>query len=271
VYQELFVATWGGWDEARHERHFADCISRGHISIIEMDGMRVGMIQLFDEPCAVDVGEIQIEPRHQNRGVGAVVLKSVIAHAHGQGKAVRLSTGLKNLGALRLYQRLGFLVVARTETHYHLVFQPEANVSEDTWREQIQGSTEFLNVDLDLFADFDLKQLVEALEPLVCLHVAEGPPYEAHLEGSCSVPSASVAIEAILEAIDALSPANLDRFKRCTGRRLDIGSQSGLEPRSWHSSIPPSLLRRIGELDIELAFTIYGTRTRYRSSNAAKP
>lgn len=24
VYQELFLATWGGWDEARHLRHCAE-------------------------------------------------------------------------------------------------------------------------------------------------------------------------------------------------------------------------------------------------------
>ena len=29
VYQELFMATFGGWDEARHERQFGECLNRG--------------------------------------------------------------------------------------------------------------------------------------------------------------------------------------------------------------------------------------------------
>ena len=62
VYQELFYATWGGWDEARHTRHFSECIARGHIFIIEVDGLRVGMIQIFDEANALEVGEIQVQP-----------------------------------------------------------------------------------------------------------------------------------------------------------------------------------------------------------------
>ena len=71
VYQELFMATFGSWDEARHARQFRECLNRGEISIIEIDGARVGMIQLFDQPDAVEVGEIQIQPSHQNQGIGS--------------------------------------------------------------------------------------------------------------------------------------------------------------------------------------------------------
>ena len=125
VYQELFQATWGGWDEARHMRHFSECITRGHIFIIELDGARVGMIQIFDEPNAVEVGEIQVQSSSQSRGIGTAVLKDVIADAHQRRKSVRLSVGLKNDKAFRLYERLGFRRVARTETHNHMACEPE--------------------------------------------------------------------------------------------------------------------------------------------------
>jgi hypothetical protein len=48
VYQDLFQATWGGWDDARHQRQLGDCLNlnRGHISIIEGGGSHVGMIQV---------------------------------------------------------------------------------------------------------------------------------------------------------------------------------------------------------------------------------
>jgi GNAT superfamily N-acetyltransferase len=124
VYQELFYATWGGWDEARHTRHFSECIARGNIFIIEVDGTRVGMIQIFDEANALEVGEIQVQPAAQNRGVGTVVLKDVIARAHEGRKSVQLRVGLKNERAYRLYERLGFHCVDRTETHYHMVCEP---------------------------------------------------------------------------------------------------------------------------------------------------
>ena len=47
VYLELFVATFGSWDEVRHARQFSECLTRGGISIIKIDGMRVGMIQFL--------------------------------------------------------------------------------------------------------------------------------------------------------------------------------------------------------------------------------
>src|SRR5262245_50033728 len=120
VYQDLFKATFGGWDEARHTRQFEACWDRGHISIIKINDARVGMIQLFEEPDAVEVGEIQIAPALQSQGIGSRVLKELIARVHMQKKKVVLSVALKNDRALQLYQRLGFRIVSQTETHNNL-------------------------------------------------------------------------------------------------------------------------------------------------------
>ena len=126
VYQELFKVTFGGWDEVRHVRQFAECWERGHISIIKVDGARVGMIQLFEQPHVVEVGEIQLQPSHQSRGIGSRTLKDTIAGALKQGKEVILSVGLKNDRALQLYLRLGFQKVAQSETHNHMVFNRQS-------------------------------------------------------------------------------------------------------------------------------------------------
>jgi ribosomal protein S18 acetylase RimI-like enzyme len=124
VYQDLFRATWGGWDESRHIRHFAECMGLGHISIIEVAGDRVGMVQVFDAPDVVDIGEIQVHTTHQNLGVGSRVLMDIVSEAHKGRKTVRLSVGLKNDSALRLYERLGFRQVARSDTHNHMECEP---------------------------------------------------------------------------------------------------------------------------------------------------
>ncbi len=122
VYQDLFKATFGGWDEARHARQFAECWERGHISIIKVDGTCVGMIQWFERPDAVEIGEIQIEPSHQSQGIGTRILKDLMDRAHKQRKKVKLSVGLKNDRAFQLYRRLGFQKVAQSETHNHMVY-----------------------------------------------------------------------------------------------------------------------------------------------------
>jgi ribosomal protein S18 acetylase RimI-like enzyme len=125
VYGDLFFATWGAWDEARHLRHCAECWERRGIFVIEVDGSRVGMIQLFDRADTIEVGEIQIEPRHQNRGIGTHLLRDTTARAHTQRKTVSLSTGLKNQRAFDLYRRLGFRHVGQTDTHNQLASEPQ--------------------------------------------------------------------------------------------------------------------------------------------------
>jgi len=124
VYRELFIATFGSWDEARHVRHTNECWDCGDISIIEVDGARVGMIQILDQTGFVEIGELQIQPSHQNRGIGSRILSDVVSQAHKRGKRVTLSVALKNERAYEFYRRCGFQHVAQTETHNQLQCEP---------------------------------------------------------------------------------------------------------------------------------------------------
>jgi ribosomal protein S18 acetylase RimI-like enzyme len=126
VYQELFVATWGHWDEARHQRHWAECWDCGNIYAVEVNGERVGMVQIFERVDALEVGEIQIQPSHQSQGIGTRLLRATLARAHAKGKKVSLSTGLQNQRAVKLYERLGFRHVSQSKTHFHMESRPEA-------------------------------------------------------------------------------------------------------------------------------------------------
>ena len=122
VYRDLFTATFGGWDEERHARQWRECWEQGSISIIESQNAPVGMIQLFEQHEVVEVGELQIASSWQNRGIGSAVLRDTIARARAGGRAVVLSTGLRNAAARRLYLRLGFEETAQSETHFHFMY-----------------------------------------------------------------------------------------------------------------------------------------------------
>lgn len=100
-------------------------MDQGHILAIEVDDERVGMVQPFERPDVVEVGEIQIMPSHQGRGIGTLVLTDTKARAHAAGKTVLLSSGLQNHRAVKLYERLGFQIVSRTDTHVHMQSVPE--------------------------------------------------------------------------------------------------------------------------------------------------
>lgn len=122
AYRNLFHATWGGWDEGRHQRHFAESWRQGGIELVEIDGHPVGMIQLMESENQIDVGEIQICPEHQGTGIGTRLLVDVVDRARQQDKDVVLKTGLMNVGAARLFGRLGFEETERSDTHIHFMF-----------------------------------------------------------------------------------------------------------------------------------------------------
>jgi ribosomal protein S18 acetylase RimI-like enzyme len=124
VYRDVFLATFGRWDEARHVRHTRECWDHGFISIIEVDEERVGMIQILDQTDFVEIAELQIQPRHQNHGIGRRILGDVVTQAHKRGKSVKLSVALKNERAYDFYLRCGFQEVAQTETHKQLQCDP---------------------------------------------------------------------------------------------------------------------------------------------------
>jgi ribosomal protein S18 acetylase RimI-like enzyme len=117
VYLELHFATWGQWDEARHARHCSECLERGGIFCVEIDGERAGMIQLIEHADAIEVAEIQMAPPYQGRGIGSALLRDTVRRAHAGGRRVVLSTGLQNHRAFALYRRLGFRHVGKNDTH----------------------------------------------------------------------------------------------------------------------------------------------------------
>lgn len=57
-------------------------------------------------PGAVHIASLAVPPRHQRRGAGRALIASII-HAHGAGP-ITVSTEIRNIPALRLYDLLGF-------------------------------------------------------------------------------------------------------------------------------------------------------------------
>ena len=120
AYHGLFLKTWGAWDDARHQRHFDATWAKGNISIIEVDGLPAGMLQLIDSPDHLELSEIQILPTFQGQGLGTAVIRDVIQQADHLNKDLLLSLGLQNTGAFKLYSRLDFTEYDRSDTHIYM-------------------------------------------------------------------------------------------------------------------------------------------------------
>lgn len=103
--------VWGPWDPAIYARNYARTDNR----VIWVGGERVGFVRLAVEGNRLVLDDLQVVPAWQNRGVGTWALARVRELAAGRGLvAVRLRCFHDN-PALRLYLRVGFVVVERGE------------------------------------------------------------------------------------------------------------------------------------------------------------
>ncbi len=93
------------WDEAQ---------------VVEVDGEPAGLWKLWRRHDAWWILQVQLMPEHQNRGIGAALIRGLQAEAREAGMPLKLKV-LKTNPALRLYERLGFVVVGDDEHGFEML------------------------------------------------------------------------------------------------------------------------------------------------------
>ncbi|NHJ86607.1 MAG: GNAT family N-acetyltransferase [Asgard group archaeon] len=74
------------------------------------DGKLVGMSMVFSQNTEIAfVGEVSLDPDHQGKGLGKMLMKKIIEGCSKKGiKRLGLAVTVENIPAYRLYQKLGF-------------------------------------------------------------------------------------------------------------------------------------------------------------------
>ncbi len=134
--QEYVAQTWGEWNEEFQARMFTQWFEPAQFQIVVVDGQDVGIVSVERRPLELFLGTIEILPAFQRRGVGAAVIKSVLAQAQAEAVPVALQV-LKVNPARQLYERLGFHVVGETTTHYLMrtVVPAAPSSASSTWND----------------------------------------------------------------------------------------------------------------------------------------
>ena len=83
--------------------------------IITVQGVDAGMLDVAYQPDAVYLARIELLPGYQGRGVGAGLIRALIAEAHRRGQPLELDVLAVNHRAQALYRRLGLREVPRTD------------------------------------------------------------------------------------------------------------------------------------------------------------
>ena len=109
----------GVWDERQQRTSFAAQWKREEVRIISVDGKDVGWLQVAELPTEIRLQKFYVSPQYQRSGIGSEVLSNLLATWRSTGKKIVLRV-LKNNPARRLYERLGFSVVAEADVTFRM-------------------------------------------------------------------------------------------------------------------------------------------------------
>jgi GNAT superfamily N-acetyltransferase len=116
--EELMV-----WDEQQQIASFAKHWDVEDVRVISADGRDVGWLQATETPTEIVLEQFFVAPERQRAGIGAQVLRGLLAGWKLAGKPLAL-TVLKNNPARRFYERFGFSVVGETGVKFEMRRSP---------------------------------------------------------------------------------------------------------------------------------------------------
>jgi ribosomal protein S18 acetylase RimI-like enzyme len=93
-------------------------------SIILYGERPVGRFWIGRTPEQIRLLDIAILPEFQNRGVGAALLKSLVAESEATAKPLRHMVFKLNTAALRFYERFGFAPIEDVGAYIHMERRP---------------------------------------------------------------------------------------------------------------------------------------------------
>ena len=121
--REYAEMTWGTWLEAEARTRAASDAQAGRSQIVQLCSIPVGLLCVDKFDTHLQLDQLYILPEYQRRGIGAHVLRLVLADAGGSGLPVRLRV-LKVNPAKRFYERHGFKVVSQTPERFFMEYRP---------------------------------------------------------------------------------------------------------------------------------------------------
>jgi len=114
--KEMFLRWQFDLQRREYDTRFPD----GEYCVIVIDQQPAGRIWVGADNEQIRLLDIALLPQFQNRGVGTVLLKRVMARAEQEGKALRHMVFVLNNDADRFYERLGFKQIEEFGAYKHM-------------------------------------------------------------------------------------------------------------------------------------------------------
>ena len=102
-----------------HQHHYATISPEADQRVILLDERPAGNLIVIRARKEIRLAEIALLPEDRNRGVGSRLIRDLVEEAKERGLPLRLHVARFNR-AIRLYLRLGFVLIDDTGTHYFM-------------------------------------------------------------------------------------------------------------------------------------------------------
>lgn len=104
------------WDESAQRAYFDKRFDPSGGQVIQVGGVDVGEMLVEERPDELCVVRLALLPDWQGRGIGSAIVRTLVDRAHELESALVLDVFKSNSRATRLYESLGFVRIAESET-----------------------------------------------------------------------------------------------------------------------------------------------------------
>jgi ribosomal protein S18 acetylase RimI-like enzyme len=119
IIERLFGRRGDDVERQKFEAFYNESSTR----VIVFGSEDAGWISITSNNDGIEIEQIYLLPRLQNRGIGSRIISDIISEARASGRRVTLSTAKIN-PAIRLYERLGFRQTGETEFKIQMEVAP---------------------------------------------------------------------------------------------------------------------------------------------------
>jgi ribosomal protein S18 acetylase RimI-like enzyme len=122
--REYVEATWGPWNDVEQRARFITLITPQYDRIIVTHDGDVGTLCVTWDTDPAFLAGIYLATTARGPGLGSAIIGDIQRRARELARSVQLRVLRTNAPARRLYERLGFLVLEESDTHFLMRWSP---------------------------------------------------------------------------------------------------------------------------------------------------
>jgi ribosomal protein S18 acetylase RimI-like enzyme len=113
-----YIQKYSEWDEEKEYGDILAKINPGRDKVILSAGREIGLLSISESETTIYIDLLNIVAEYQCRGLGTLILSSVIEDGLRKSKSIRLDTYQSNTRAISFYLRNGFETVGHMNGRY---------------------------------------------------------------------------------------------------------------------------------------------------------